>query len=143
MRAAEAAYLGFAAFFKLERITGRVAECVADMNTAGNALRFHARGHVHGIPPQIIGNARTADHARNRGAGMDADAQPQATGASAASTVARAAPDGSPFLYAASNAQVVGQLLAMSVLSLVPTFEVFLIFQRRLVEGIATSGLKG
>jgi len=36
-----------------------------------------------------------------------------------------------------------GQLLAMSVLSLVPTFVVFLIFQRRLVEGIATSGLKG
>jgi len=36
-----------------------------------------------------------------------------------------------------------GQLLAMSVLSLVPTFVVFLIFQRRLVEGISTSGLKG
>lgn len=36
-----------------------------------------------------------------------------------------------------------GQLLAMSVLSLVPTFLVFLFFQRRLVEGISTSGLKG
>lgn len=36
-----------------------------------------------------------------------------------------------------------GQLLAISVLSLVPTFVVFLVFQRRLVEGIATSGLKG
>ncbi len=35
------------------------------------------------------------------------------------------------------------QLLAMSVLSLVPTFVVFLFFQRRLVEGISTSGLKG
>jgi multiple sugar transport system permease protein len=38
---------------------------------------------------------------------------------------------------------VYGQLLAMSVLSLVPTFVVFLIFQKRLVEGISTSGLKG
>jgi len=31
----------------------------------------------------------------------------------------------------------------MSVLSLIPTFVVFLVFQRRLVEGIATTGLKG
>jgi multiple sugar transport system permease protein len=36
-----------------------------------------------------------------------------------------------------------GQLLAMSVLSLVPTFVVFLVAQRRIVEGIATTGLKG
>jgi len=36
-----------------------------------------------------------------------------------------------------------GQLLAMSVVSLLPTFVVFLFFQRRLVEGISTSGLKG
>lgn len=36
-----------------------------------------------------------------------------------------------------------GQLIAMSVLSLVPTFIVFLVFQKRLVEGISTSGLKG
>ncbi|WP_454856307.1 carbohydrate ABC transporter permease [Rhizobium binxianense] len=36
-----------------------------------------------------------------------------------------------------------GQLLAVSVLSLIPTFVVFLFFQRRLVEGISTSGLKG
>jgi multiple sugar transport system permease protein len=36
-----------------------------------------------------------------------------------------------------------GQMLAMSVLSLVPTFVVFLTFQRRLVEGISTTGLKG
>jgi multiple sugar transport system permease protein len=35
------------------------------------------------------------------------------------------------------------QLLAMSVLSLAPTFIVFLVCQRRLVEGISTSGLKG
>jgi multiple sugar transport system permease protein len=35
------------------------------------------------------------------------------------------------------------QLLAMSALSLIPTFVVFIVFQRRLVEGISTSGLKG
>lgn len=42
-----------------------------------------------------------------------------------------------------SSGGAYAQLLAMSVLSLVPTFVVFLIFQRRLVEGISTSGLKG
>ncbi|WP_420113640.1 carbohydrate ABC transporter permease [Pseudactinotalea sp.] len=35
------------------------------------------------------------------------------------------------------------QLLAMSVLTLVPTFVVFMLFQRRLVDGISTTGLKG
>ena len=42
-----------------------------------------------------------------------------------------------------SSGGAYGQLLAMSVLSLIPTFLVFLFFQRRLVEGISTSGLKG
>ena len=36
-----------------------------------------------------------------------------------------------------------GQLLAMSALSLVPTFVVFLVSQKRLVEGIATTGIRG
>lgn len=36
-----------------------------------------------------------------------------------------------------------GQLFAMSVLSLVPIFTFFILAQRQLVEGIATTGLKG
>jgi len=36
-----------------------------------------------------------------------------------------------------------GPLFAMSVLSLIPTFLFFLFFQRMLIEGISTSGLKG
>lgn len=36
-----------------------------------------------------------------------------------------------------------GDLFAMSILSIIPVFIVFLIFQRYLVEGIATTGLKG
>jgi multiple sugar transport system permease protein len=36
-----------------------------------------------------------------------------------------------------------GPMFAMSVLSLVPIFLFFLAFQRLLVEGIATSGLRG
>lgn len=36
-----------------------------------------------------------------------------------------------------------GQLFAMSVLSLLPVFCVFMFFQRRLLDGIATTGLKG
>jgi multiple sugar transport system permease protein len=34
-------------------------------------------------------------------------------------------------------------MFAMTTLSLVPVFVVFLFFQKRLVEGIATTGLKG
>lgn len=36
-----------------------------------------------------------------------------------------------------------GGMFAMSVLALLPLFVVFLLFQRRIVEGVATSGLKG
>ncbi|MCG8500891.1 MAG: carbohydrate ABC transporter permease [Firmicutes bacterium] len=36
-----------------------------------------------------------------------------------------------------------GAMFAMSVLSLVPVFSIFVIFQKYLVEGISTSGLKG
>ncbi len=36
-----------------------------------------------------------------------------------------------------------GQMLAMSVLALVPIFLIFLVFQRLLLEGISTTGLKG
>ncbi len=36
-----------------------------------------------------------------------------------------------------------GQLLAMSTLSLVPTFIVFLVSSRRLVQGVATTGIRG
>ncbi|SDM80543.1 carbohydrate ABC transporter permease [Sediminibacillus halophilus] len=36
-----------------------------------------------------------------------------------------------------------GNLFAMSILSVIPVFLIFLIFQRYLVEGIATHGLKG
>jgi multiple sugar transport system permease protein len=35
-----------------------------------------------------------------------------------------------------------GAMFAMSVLSLLPSFILFLIFQRYLVEGISTTGLK-
>jgi len=36
-----------------------------------------------------------------------------------------------------------GAIFAMNTLSLVPVFAIFIFFQRYLVEGIATSGLKG
>ncbi len=36
-----------------------------------------------------------------------------------------------------------GMLFAMSLLSLVPVFTIFLLFQRMLVQGISTTGLKG
>ncbi|RYE09749.1 MAG: carbohydrate ABC transporter permease [Hyphomicrobiales bacterium] len=46
------------------------------------------------------------------------------------------------FMDASSDASY-GPLLAMSVLAIIPVIIFFVIFQRRLVEGIATSGLKG
>lgn len=36
-----------------------------------------------------------------------------------------------------------GQLFAMSIVSLIPVFTIFVLFQRMIIEGIATSGLKG
>jgi multiple sugar transport system permease protein len=42
-----------------------------------------------------------------------------------------------------TGTSAVGPMFAMSVLSLLPVFLFFLAFQRMLVEGISTSGLKG
>jgi len=42
-----------------------------------------------------------------------------------------------------SGQSSVGPMFAMSVLSLLPVFLFFVAFQRMLVEGINTSGLKG
>ncbi len=42
-----------------------------------------------------------------------------------------------------SGASAWGPMFAMTTLSLIPVIVVFLVFQKRLVEGIATTGLKG
>ena len=52
-------------------------------------------------------------------------------------------PQGLSLLMSSKGASSWGPLLAMSLLSLVPLFVVFFVFQRRLIEGIATTGLKG
>ncbi|MEO1308256.1 MAG: carbohydrate ABC transporter permease, partial [Pseudomonadota bacterium] len=52
-------------------------------------------------------------------------------------------PQGLRLLQAARGASTWGPMLAMSLLSLVPMVIVFFIFQRRLIDGIATTGLKG
>ncbi|MBS7701213.1 MULTISPECIES: carbohydrate ABC transporter permease [unclassified Chelatococcus] len=52
-------------------------------------------------------------------------------------------PQGLNLLMSSKGASSWGPLLAMSLLSLVPLFVVFFIFQRRLIEGIAATGLKG
>ncbi|CAM3299680.1 carbohydrate ABC transporter permease [Occultella aeris] len=46
------------------------------------------------------------------------------------------------FVNAMGNSSY-GQLFAMSLLSLLPVFVTFLLFQRKLIQGIATTGLKG
>ena len=52
-------------------------------------------------------------------------------------------PQGLSLLMSSKGASSWGPLLAMSLLSLVPLFIVFFVFQRRLIEGIASTGLKG
>jgi multiple sugar transport system permease protein len=52
-------------------------------------------------------------------------------------------PQGLSLMMASKGASSWGPLLAMSLLSLVPLFLVFAFFQRRLIDGIATTGLKG
>lgn len=52
-------------------------------------------------------------------------------------------PQGLSLLMSSKGASSWGPLLAMSLLSLVPLFLVFFIFQRRLIDGIAATGLKG
>jgi multiple sugar transport system permease protein len=52
-------------------------------------------------------------------------------------------PQGLSLLNSSKGASSWGPLLAMSLLSLVPLFVVFFLFQKRLIEGIATTGLKG
>ncbi|WP_051328745.1 carbohydrate ABC transporter permease [Geminicoccus roseus] len=52
-------------------------------------------------------------------------------------------PQGLRLFMASTGVSAWGPMLAMSVLSLVPLFIVFFVFQRRLIDGIASSGLKG
>ncbi|WP_062763260.1 carbohydrate ABC transporter permease [Falsirhodobacter sp. alg1] len=52
-------------------------------------------------------------------------------------------PQGLRLLQAARGSSSWGPMLAMSLLSLGPMFIVFFIFQRKLIDGIATTGLKG
>ena len=42
-----------------------------------------------------------------------------------------------------SSGSDIGSILAMSTLSIVPATIIFLIFQKSLVEGIASTGIKG
>ena len=52
-------------------------------------------------------------------------------------------PQGLRLFMASTGVSAWGPMLAMSLLSLVPLFVLFFIFQRRLIDGIATTGLKG
>lgn len=52
-------------------------------------------------------------------------------------------PQGLRLFMASTGVSAWGPMLAMSLLSLVPLFIVFFIFQRKLIDGIATTGLKG
>ena len=46
------------------------------------------------------------------------------------------------FVDSSGGESLYGELFAMSTLSLVPVFVVFLVFQRLIIAGIATTGMK-
>jgi multiple sugar transport system permease protein len=52
-------------------------------------------------------------------------------------------PQGLRLFLASMGQSSWGPLLAMSVLSLIPVFIIFLVFQRQLIEGISRTGVKG
>jgi multiple sugar transport system permease protein len=52
-------------------------------------------------------------------------------------------PQGLRLFMASTGESAWGPLMAMSLVSLVPVFVIFLVFQRLLIEGISTTGLKG
>jgi multiple sugar transport system permease protein len=52
-------------------------------------------------------------------------------------------PQGLRLFMASTGESAWGPLMAMSLVSLVPVFIIFLVFQRLLIEGISTTGLKG
>ena len=52
-------------------------------------------------------------------------------------------PQGLRLFMASTGESAWGPLMAMSLVSLLPVFVLFLLFQRMLIEGIATTGLKG
>jgi len=52
-------------------------------------------------------------------------------------------PQGLRLFQASTGVSAYGPMFAMSLLSLVPLLVVFLVFQRRLINGIATTGLRG
>src|SRR5262244_574126 len=74
---AEALDVGRAALLELEPVGGETAERLAHVDAARLAVRFHARGGIHGVAPDIVGEARIADDARCRRTAMDADPHPQ------------------------------------------------------------------
>src|SRR5215468_1541142 len=74
---AKALDVGRAALLELEPVGDELAERLAHVDATRLAVRLHARGGIHGVAPDIVGEARIADDARCCRAAMDTDAQPQ------------------------------------------------------------------
>ncbi len=59
-----------------ERVAKELLSRGGDVYAARQAIRLHSLCRIHGIAPDVIDEFMGADHARDEGAGMDADAQP-------------------------------------------------------------------
>src|SRR5262249_51565674 len=72
---AETFDIGRAAFLEHKMLSGKIVERLTDLDAPGFTMRFHARGDVYRIAPDVVGKAGIADHACGRRAAMDAGAQ--------------------------------------------------------------------
>src|SRR5437870_4016334 len=60
----DALEIAAAALLEVERILGQLAIDIAHLDAARHALRFHARGDIYGVAPNIVGESRGSDNAR-------------------------------------------------------------------------------
>src|SRR5882672_1308815 len=76
-RSTDTLEFGYAPLLEDECVCGEVAERLAHLDTAGLAIGFHARGGVHRVAPDVVGEPRVADDTGGGRPAVDADAQPQ------------------------------------------------------------------
>ena len=62
-RRADATNLNDATLVETERILDERAKRVGDLNSAWLAVRFHTRGRVYGITPDVVGESGVSDEA--------------------------------------------------------------------------------
>src|ERR1700750_281269 len=74
-RMADAANLDHAALVEAERVSDNRTKRIGNLNSTRQAMRFHARGQVYGITPDVVGEPGVTNDAGRGAAGVQADAE--------------------------------------------------------------------